>query len=403
MKSTRYDLGGALALMLLVGCGSDTIVGGPGSGDDDATDVDGGSSPAADAAQAAAADARPTVNGGGRDGSIVRGDGSSAGEACATVRATTNRLPVHLAFAFDVSGSMGKGDEDWHDKSLKWDPVVKATRAFFEAETGADQAAPELSASLTFFPADDDKCELDSYTAPQVPMTELPSSKFSEAIAAIEPKSEDDWRGGTPTLFALRGTRTFVELERQKKPGKYAIVLVTDGYPQGCDDEEDSIEAVVAEAKVALAAGISTYVIGVANPKLSGAPDTVSNLGQVAVAGGTERAFLIDTGDPQSTTSAFDNAIARIREATLSCNLAIPQAPDGRPFDKRRVLVRSAVRGTGTVLSYDAACKAANGWRYDNETAPKEIVLCPDACAAVENQLEARVDVDFACEDVLLL
>ena len=28
-------------------------------------------------------------------------------------------LPVHLAFAFDVSGSMGKGDEPWHDKSAQ--------------------------------------------------------------------------------------------------------------------------------------------------------------------------------------------------------------------------------------------------------------------------------------------
>lgn len=335
------------------------------------------------------------------DGGVV--SSGSDGGACATVRASAERKPVHLAFAFDVSGSMGKGDEDWHDKSLKWDPVVKATRALFEAAPGADQASSGLSASLTFFPAEDDKCEAASYAMPDVPMTPLPSPAFGEAIAAIEPKSEDDWRGGTPTLFALQGTRTFIEQQRQMQPGTYAIVLVTDGYPQGCDDEEDSIEAVMAEAELARAAGISTYVIGVANPKIEDAPDTVSDLGKIAAAGGTERAFLIDTGDPEATTQAFDAALERIREATVSCNLAIPIAPDGRPFDKRKVVVQSSVSGVRGALPFDPHCTMANGWRYDDEANPKEIVLCPTACAAVEHEVSARVDVDFACEDVLYL
>src|SRR5690349_10067343 len=44
--------------------------------------------------------------------------GPAPGQTCATVKLGVELLPVHLAFAFDVSGSMGKGDKPWHDKSL---------------------------------------------------------------------------------------------------------------------------------------------------------------------------------------------------------------------------------------------------------------------------------------------
>lgn len=330
-------------------------------------------------------------------------DASDPSNSCVSVRSDASRLPVHLAFAFDVSGSMGKGDEPWHDKQLKWDPVVAATRAFFEAQPGADQAAPDLSASLTFFPADDDKCDADSYAKPDVPFTALPSDAFGAAIAEIEPESEDDWRGGTPTLFALRGTRAFVESYRPTHPGSYAIVLVSDGYPQGCDDDDDRIETVVAEAKGALAAGLPTYVIGVANPKLEDAPDTVSNLGQIAEAGGTERAFLIDTGDPAATSAAFASAVEAIRARAVSCELSIPKAPDGRPFDRRKVVVRSVTAGARRELSYDPSCTMADAWRYDDEATPTRIALCGDACKALESVSGARIEVDFACEDVLFL
>ena len=76
----------------------------------------------------------------------------------------------------------------------------------------------------------------------------------------------------------MAGTVGFVLAEREAHPGRYAIVLVTDGYPQGCDDADDEIAAVVAEVEAALEEGITTYVIGVANPPIDGAPDTVTDL-----------------------------------------------------------------------------------------------------------------------------
>ncbi|WP_437916682.1 vWA domain-containing protein [Sorangium sp. So ce302] len=350
---------------------------GSGSGEGGSLDIGGGIGPGSSGAGGAS----PTGGGG----------------ACATQTAAASLQPVYLAFAFDVSGSMGKGDKDWHDKDLKWDPVVAATKQFF-----SDPGSEGLTASLSFFPADDDKCSVEIYATPDVPLTPLPSDAFAEAIAAIEPASSDDWRGGTPTAWVMRGTSGFIEAQRQQNPGKYAIVLVTDGYPQGCDEASDTIDAVVADAQAALAEGVPTYVIGVENPPIEGAPDTLDDLHEIAAAGGTEGAVLIDTGDPSQTTAAFKTAVDRIRGASVSCTMAIPLPPNGSAFDKEkvRVLYTSGSSAT-TELVYDQSCATEGAWRYDEPASPTQIVLCADACTTVQADMVAKLSVDFTCESVI--
>ncbi|WP_437282322.1 vWA domain-containing protein [Sorangium sp. So ce375] len=332
-------------------------------------------------------------------GSSGAGSGNAAGGggACATQTAAGSLQPVYLAFAFDVSGSMGKGDKDWHDKALKWDPVVAATKQFF-----ADPGSEGLTASLSFFPADDDKCSAEIYATPDVPLTPLPSEAFAKAIAAIEPASSDDWRGGTPTSWVMQGTSAFIEAQRRQSPGKYAIVLVTDGYPQGCDEASDTIDAVVADAQAALAEGVPTYVIGVENPPIKGAPDTLDDLHDIAAAGGTESAVLIDTGDPSQTTAAFKAAVDRIRGASVSCTMAIPLPPDGSTFDKERVrvLYTSGPNAT-TELAYDQSCATEDAWRYDEPASPTQIVLCESSCGVIQADVAATLRVDFTCEPVI--
>lgn len=337
---------------------------------------------------------------GGMGGSAVLGGSGGNPDVCATATASAELAPVHLAFAFDVSGSMGKGDFPWHDVTLKWDPVVAATRAFFE-----DTASAGFEASLTAFPIDadeDERCDAESYVEPDVPMTPLPSPNFGEALDEIR---EGDWRGGTPTLAAVNGVLSFISEYSQEHPGRYVFVLVTDGRPQSCDDEDDSIEA-VEEAVAAVAHEIPTYVIGVANPPLTDedgneAPDTVSDLRSIAEAGGTESAFLIDTGDPERTSADFLAAVAEIRGVTISCNLAIPAPPDGRTFEKDKVSVAARSGAETRELPYAHDCKDSRGWHYDEVGAPTEVVLCPDACAEVQAASDASLSVSFTCETVI--
>jgi hypothetical protein len=323
--------------------------------------------------------------------------GSDAGQedACASAQAKTTLEPVHLAFAFDVSGSMGQGDEPWHDRTLKWDPISAATKAFF-----ADPASRGFYASLTFFPeigAESVRCTDAVYVDPDVAPTALPSTAFATALDVIPTQA---WRPGTPTVYVLRGVFSFVDQEMAGRPGRYVVVLVTDGYPSGCSNNRiaDVVNVVSQRAMT-----IPTYVIGVNNPPISGAPDTTSNLNQVAVAGGTTQAFLIDTGNPTATTAAFKTAIEQIRRGVaISCNLAIPMAPDNRKFDKEKVRVNYA-SGTNpaTALTYDPMCTGMNGWRYDDPANPTQIVLCTDACTTIQADPNASLSIDFECERVI--
>jgi hypothetical protein len=318
------------------------------------------------------------------------GSGADSGGACASQSAKAEVLPVYLAFAFDRSGSMGKLDKAWHDPALKWNPVATATKAFF-----TDPASAGLSASLTFFPDQSNvRCTVAAYTMPDVPMTELPSEVPG---AAIDTVGSQDWLGGTPTLYAIRGVISFVQARQQATPGRYVIVLVTDGYPEGCDDDDDMISAVSAEVS-AVAATIPTYVIGVANPPISGAPETVVNLTQVAMAGGTGQAYIINTGDPIKTTTSFKAAVDSIRGAAISCDARIPPAPAGSTFDKQKVAVSYTSGGSKTALTYDAACSAGNSWHYDDPANPTQVVLCPSTCSAIQADPNAALSVEFSCK-----
>jgi hypothetical protein len=364
---------------------------------------DGGSSGSGGSSGKGMGGTGPIVGGtSGSGGNIPTTGGTSmgtggTGEMCAAQKAGANLLPVRLAFAFDVSGSMGLGDFPWHDATLKWDPVVAATRAFFE-----DPASEGLEASLTAFPVEysDLKCLNESYETPIVPMTALPSTAFGTALDGIR---AGDWRGGTPTLHVVNGVLSFVADSSANDPGRYVFVLVTDGYPQGCGD--NTIQSVV-DAVAAVAAQTPTYVIGVANPPLTDAdgnmaPETVMNLSAVAVAGGTDQAYIIDTGDPAATNAAFTAAINEIRGVSIACNLTIPPIPGGRAFERDKVIVTHTSGGTVTDLTYDATCAAPNSWHYDDPNAPTEIILCDGTCAAVQADQNAVIDVTFTCQSVI--
>lgn len=337
---------------------------------------------------------RPAMTGTGGSGGTggVAGSGGSD-TACARESREAMKDDVYLLFAFDVSGSMGKMDKAWHDRALKWEPVVAATRAFFE---GAESEG--MSASMTFFPAEEDRCESDSYQEPDVAMSPLPSDAFGEAMDAI---GAEDWRGGTPTLHVLQGLFGQIDGMREQMPGSYVVVLVTDGYPQDCDDDSiESVASLVAEH----AEAVSTYVIGVENPPVEDAPDTTTNLAQIAEAGGTEQAYLIDTGDPQRTIARFSEAIDAIRGLSfVPCELPIPAPPDGRTFDKTRVSVSLQAASGTTQLEYSGDCSEPLGWRYDDEGAPTEIALCPAACEQLEAAADPKLDVAFECEQVIVL
>jgi len=358
------------------------------------------------------------------------GGGDGDGPVCETSSSEAELAPVFLAFAFDVSGSMGQYDQPhwWHDMDAKWTPVRQATQAFVE-----DPNSEGISASLTFFPASAAKCETSTYLTPQVPMAPLPATSFTAQFDAFE--TSGNWGSGTPTLAASQGVSTYLQGFRAANPdAKFAVVLVTDGLPQGCDGDNDiTLVANAAAATYAGGAGVPTYVIGMNNPTvppttlpagwgrwldddgddcgngtetgLTGPdtcapPNALSGLHAVAASGGTEQAFLIDTGDPDATRAAFLSAIDAIRTEAISCEIGIPAHPSGGSFDADKIDVSYALSGGApTRFDYDADCIAEGAWHYDDAANPTLIQLCPTTCEFVQSEPGIELNVDFLCID----
>jgi len=344
----------------------------------------GGSSSAAGNASAASPAGPDLALGGTATTTPVGVDG---GAACVATESAATLEPIYLAFAFDVSGSMGDDDSaygDDHKRALKWDPVVSATGSFF-----GDPSSSGIHASLTFFPIDagkDERCDPGSYAKPDVELTELPSAAFAAALGKAQPD-----RGGTPTLAVVSGViSSMQDILAQHPNAKHALVLVSDGEPQSCKDNDiSSIEAAVAKVKEQL----PTYVIGVANPS---GDDNVKALDRIALAGGTEHAFIVATGDPAATKTAFAKAVDSIRQTSVSCSVPLPTPPDGQELDPSKVNV-SYTAGQKMLLIYDPDCARSDGWRYDDASNPSSVELCPPSCDSVEQAKSATLSVEFGC------
>ena len=338
-------------------------------------------------------------------------------EACSSQSTPTQIKEVVLAFAFDVSASMAETDLD---VTYKWEPTVAGTKAFFE-----DSASAGVSATLTFFPSASaamfggsgggggggfggfgggggggggNSCSAADYAVPDVALTALPSTAFGEALDVVEPN-----RLGTPTAPALEGVVGQIEELQAQEPNRtYAIVLVTDGVPALCSSQVDDI-GYVAGVVAGVADRIPTYVIGMEDPDgPSGGVDAdeLANLDELAGAGGTGLpAFLIDTMDPQQTLTDFLNVIEQIKENAFGCNVAIPEPPPGRTFNKDYVDVAFAQDGSDAApFVYDPTCTAANGWHFDSEEEPTTIILCDSSCNSVKTAPAGRLDVQFRCD-----
>ncbi len=352
MTSGRLSLVFASALISVVAaaCGgsSDSSFNGSGNGDDGTNGRNGG---------------------GNGPGFLDDGGVSPVNATCATSSADGQLTPANLVFMFDQSGSMGGSD-----MGVKWTPVTAGLSAFF-----SDAASTGMSASLQYFPQGN-SCNSSDYQNPEVALTGLPSAAFTTSIGKHSPG------GNTPSLPSLKGAIDFAKATAAAKPGeKVAVVLVTDGDPNGCGS---SVKNVSDEAAT-VAATIPTYVIGVGSD--------LSNLNAMAVGGGTGAAILITVGDPNKTKADLEAALNKIRGATASCSFAMPKPPAGQVLDVNAVNVQFTSSAGPQTLAYNKDCTGGAGWHYDNANAPTQIDLCPATCDAVKATTGGKVSIAFGC------
>jgi len=216
--------------------------------------------------------------------------------------------------------------------------------------------------------------------------------------------------GGTPTLPALQGAVDGALGHANTNPSHNAIVvLTTDGIPTVCDpdlmgnDPMAPIQNVANVAAAAQAQSVGVFVIGVFAPEE--VAEAQANLDVIAQAGAGQNAYIIETGNNQ-TTADFVAALNEIRENAKSCEFELVEGED--PIDYSTVWVRILDRGNEVwVKRVDgpSACDSvSDGFYYDGPftggNKPSRLILCPETCQLIDDAEEnPTVEVFTACPD----
>lgn len=313
------------------------------------------------------------------------GDGTVS-DACATSTASAEQLPLHMVVVLDKSGSMceftsSTSPRDCNNPSSKWQQVTTSLDSFFKSPQSKG-----ITVSLIAFPVNNNMCNGPTYQTPIAADVALPDTtgKLAQVIAGL---SGD---GSTPTSAALSGSIEYAKTVNAKLAGKgkVAVVMATDGLPQGCSgDSISGASTIAANAK----ATVPTYVIGVGN--------LLNDLNSLASAGGTNKAYIVSTSTQSAVANEFATALSQIRGQSLACEYALPQPPAGQTLDLQKVNVQySPAGGSAQTLKYSEACASADGWRYDNAQNPTKILLCQSACDKAKSDVSAKMDLVLGCQ-----
>lgn len=94
-----------------------------------------------------------------------------------------------------------------------------------------------------------------------------------------------------------------------------------------------------------------------------------------------------------------------IASAPLPCSYAIPPAPNGQMLDPKAVqLLFSASAAAAKEFPkamVATQCGAHEGWYFDDNAAPKNVMLCPKACDAVK--VGGGIEIGFGCAPTIVL
>ena len=210
----------------------------------------------------------------------------------------------------------------------------------------------------------------------------------------------------TPSAPALHGAVVHAREWATAHPDHTTIVvLATDGVPTVCPAEA-SLAQLVNATKQSAQDGVSgspkikTFVIGVV---LFGDMISKGNLNQIAQAGRTGSAFIIDPN--QDLTTQFSQTLETIRGASMTCEFKIPDTGVTLDYGMVNVIYTNEsgdpfpVYYVGDLAHCDAT---TGGWYYDTDpqqSAPSRIMLCPASCEFMQNYC-GQIDIEIGCKTI---
>ncbi len=310
-----------------------------------------------------------------------------------------------MVVIMDKSSSLcartGDGKLDCAGAGTIWPAATDALRSFLTSPRSAG-----MSLAVTVFgPVDsknpntvaNNRCDAEDYANPTHAARDLPSAELANEVIAQRPAFDNDTDyNATMTQIgpAIEGATTYMTARREALNGakEVAMLLISDGAPSGCAGDPynatDADQALAITAATAAAqAGFKLYVLNIGGD--------AAKLNAIAAAGGTEQAITV--ADPRNAED-IGEALTEIRGNLLPCDLTIPTPEAGQPnFNQLNLTLTSS---SGEELLYKTASCVENprGWQYDDPNTPTRILLCEDACNAVQSTVNGQLNVVLGCE-----
>lgn len=325
-----------------------------------------------------------TDGGGLLDASLNKDGALTEAGACAAESTKAELIPLDMYIMMDQSGSMS---ETVSGGGSKWTAVTQALSAFV-----SDPSTGGIGVGIGYFGTKGDSCIASDYAVPEVEIAPLPgvASQITSSLAMHSPST------GTPTAPALAGAINHAKAWAVNNPTHtVVVVLATDGEPLDCKPTDtQQIGATIAAPAANGTPKILTYVIGVGS--------SLSNLNDIAAAGGTGQALIVDT--TQNAKQQFIDAMNKIRGSALACEYVMP-TDEGGKVDPTKVNVTYTPGGdagapvTLAQVANKAACNTTTGgWYYDDPNNPTKIVVCDVNCAQFKNDTSGEVDILLGCK-----
>jgi hypothetical protein len=212
----------------------------------------------------------PPVDAGGAGG--MKSNPPKPKPPCEAIDVTIDELRPSVTLLVDQSASMLSNYPERRSPQNRWQ-IVRG--ALLDENTGVvRQLEHAIQFGLTFYTS------RNGYSGGECPLLSAVSSatgNYTAIRALYDNTSPDD---DTPTGAAIAAVVTAIQAAHRKGPE--VLLLVTDGEADTCEvpDPQMGQEAAVDAARVAYAAGIDFYVLGISSDISSGNLQQLANAGQ---------------------------------------------------------------------------------------------------------------------------
>jgi hypothetical protein len=341
---------------------------------------------------------------------------SDAGfDACTGVEHEIEEVggPLDIYRVFDRTGSMGDDCEFELGAAPPTDSkACYATYALPDYLMNVDPSADtRLAFQVLTIAEDESDCDGEPYSTPLLDLTALPVGVDHPLVQRIIDETFEDG-DGTHLEGGLRGIAAYTAANQT--PGRQMIgVLMTDGEPNGCEEDVEALSDIVAEHYAAT--GLKTFIIG-----MEGAEN--DSLEAYASVGGAEphddfcgdgptpcHYWNVGNGSGEAIASALQAIVGQVVPLPCRYDVSSLTPPAGEELNLGKVNItltdQNQVTTTIGQVPDAAACPADRpAWHYDDAAAPEFMVLCPTACAQVSGATAgSRVNVVVGCDDTVMI